>query len=312
MLSAFTLTEDPINLPNGASARNKRINIAWKGKAILSLSQNDYRNYIYPLFTPSGISLTAESPIDHPHHQSISIGADHFNCYLPFGDDKFEEANYNFYVNYTFQGRAPGRIISKSIENKEITENHLRVIQTLFWQGPEEWGAPNRRHVATEKRVIDIYPGQNSNIVDITSILHPTKWEIKIGPTRHGYFTIRLADGLRMVDGGTLWNSDRLTGQEVLSNVNSQWIDAYGPSYMGHKVGLAIFPYGNTGYDSWGISDYGIITINPLLNKKYTLRKDSAIEFAVRIVAHEGDTYEAKIEELHKDFIENFDNSIKG
>ena len=115
-----------------------------------------------------------------------------------------------------------------------------------------------------------------------------------------------------MVDGGTLWNSDRLTGKEVLSNVNSQWIDAYGPSYMGNKVGLAIFPYGNTGYDSWGISDYGIITINPLLNKKYTLRKDSAIEFAVRIVAHEGDTYEAKIEELHKDFIENFDNSIKG
>lgn len=308
MLSEFTINEDPIILPNGASARNKRIKIGWKDKAILALSQSDYRNYIYPIFTPSGISLTAESPIDHPHHQSISIGADHFNCYLPFGDDKFEEANYSFYVNYTFQGRAPGRIISNSIKNNEITENHLRITQILFWQGPEEWGAPDRRHVATEKRIIDIYPGQNSNIVDIRSILKPTKWEIAIGPTRHGYFTIRLADGLRMVDGGSIVNSAGITGKNILSNMNSHWVDAYGPSYKGNMVGLAIFPYSNTGYDSWGISDYGIITINPLLNKKYKLRKNSTIEFAVRIVAHDGDTYNAKIEEQHTDFIKKFDN----
>ena len=68
------------------------------------LSQGDFRNYIYPVFTPSGVLVTSESPIDHPHHQSVTIGADHFNCYLPYSSDKVEEANYSFYVNYVIPG----------------------------------------------------------------------------------------------------------------------------------------------------------------------------------------------------------------
>ena len=92
----FTVEDDRIDLPRGATARARRVKVGWRGRQILGLSQGDFRNYIYPVFTPSGVQVTTESPIDHPHHQSVTIGADHFNCYLPYSADKVEEANYSF------------------------------------------------------------------------------------------------------------------------------------------------------------------------------------------------------------------------
>ena len=72
----------------------------------------------------------------------------------------------------------------------------------LEWQGPIEWGAPERRVLARETRTIDVRTTEESNILDIRSRLEPTQWDIIIGPTRHAYFTVRMADGLRVVDGG--------------------------------------------------------------------------------------------------------------
>ena len=79
----FTVEDDRIELPRGATARARRVKVGWRGNSILGLSQGDFRSYVYPVFTPSGVQVTSESPIDHPHHQSVTVGADHFNCYLP-------------------------------------------------------------------------------------------------------------------------------------------------------------------------------------------------------------------------------------
>ena len=93
-----------------------------------------------PLHSGRCVAVTTDGPIDHPHHQSVWIGADHVYCRLPYATDAFEDATYNFYVGETFQGRAPGRIISVGLESTELAADHLRITQTLEWQGPEEWG----------------------------------------------------------------------------------------------------------------------------------------------------------------------------
>ena len=165
MTHNFTVAEEPINLPKGAVAKAKRFKVTWRNQTITALSQGKYRAYLYPVVTPAGVTVTAEAPIDHPHHQSITIGADHFNCYLPFSTNKHEEATYNFYINETFQGRAPGRIVSISTDSTEHSERHLRIVQQLEWQGPEEWGANGRRILARETRTYDIFPRDEANII---------------------------------------------------------------------------------------------------------------------------------------------------
>jgi len=159
----FSVTPDEVALPQGAYAKDRRLNVLWQGRHITSLSQGEYRAYLYPVYTPEGVPVTTEIPPDHPHHNSVWFAADHVNCRLPFAGDKLEEANYNFYINEVFQGRAPGRIIARDTQSTERSESHLEVKQTLDWQGPVEWGAPHRRRLAIETRTFDIRPGQQAN-----------------------------------------------------------------------------------------------------------------------------------------------------
>ena len=158
-------------LPKGAWAQSHRLNVRWRGKDLTALSQGAFRAYLFPVYTPAGFAVTSESPLDHPHHNSLWIGVDHFNCYLPYSSGALEEANYNFYVNDIFQGRAPGRILGVDVEAEETADDHLRLVQTLHWQGPIEWGAPERRTLAVETRTIDIRPGEVANLFDVRSQL---------------------------------------------------------------------------------------------------------------------------------------------
>ncbi len=298
----FTVENDRVDLPRGATARTKRVKVGWRGRQIIALSQGDFRNYIYPVFTPSGIQVTAESPIDHPHHQSVTIGADHFNCRLPYSDDKFEEANYSFYVNYVFQGRAPGRIVSRTLEDTQIDEKHLQLVQDLDWKGPEEWGAPNRRTVAVERRTIDVRVEEKYNLIDIYTKISPTEWDISIGPTRHAFFTIRIADGLRVVDGGALLDSEGRNSGDAISGKSSKWVDAYGCIYDDSQVGVAVFPDPSVNAPYWGVADYGTLTVNPLFYKPWELGVGDFVETGIRLVVHDGSPYEARIADLYDDF----------
>ncbi len=297
-LQHFSVEEDRIHLPRGAVARARRVNVAWRGKTILGLSQGDFRNYIYPLFSPAGVLLTAEAPIDHPHHQSLTIGADHVNCYLPYADNKLEVANYSFYVNYTFQGRAPGRITSVDLDVEELDIDHLRLVQRLQWQGPEEWGAPNRRIIAEETRTIDIHPGDTANIVDIRSELRPAQWEIRIGPTRHAYLTVRMADGLRVLDGGTVVDSAGRRGSEAITGRQADWVDASGAASGGRRAGVAVLHRAAATGAAWGVADYGTITVNPFHAKARALRLGEVLVFEARLLAHDGEIEESGLEIL--------------
>ena len=73
-LRNFSLEGDQVALPKGASAQSHRLNVRWRGKNLTALSQGAFRAYLFPVYTPAGFALTSESPLDHPHHNSLWIG----------------------------------------------------------------------------------------------------------------------------------------------------------------------------------------------------------------------------------------------
>ena len=146
MPSNFTVRHDAVDLPTGATAQSRRLKAAWRGRPVAAFSQSAYRPYVYPVLTPAGVPVTGETPIDHPHHNSITVGADHFDCRFQYAADRLEDGTYNFYVNDVFQGRAPGRTVAVSTDSREVSQRHLRVVQTVHWQGPAEWGRARQTH----------------------------------------------------------------------------------------------------------------------------------------------------------------------
>lgn len=289
-MKRFTVEPDRVDLPTGASAGARRTWIRYDGRIIAALSQNAYRAYIYPLLTPGGVSVTAESPIDHPHHNSITIGSDHFDCLFVYDRSRVERGTYNFYVNDTFQGRAPCSIVSTAVDSIEMAEDRLRIDQRLEWRGPVEWGAPNRRVLARETRTIDIQPGKTVNIVRIDSRLEPADWDILIGPTRHAYFTVRMADGLRVIDGGTIVDADGRRDVQGINGNTASWVDLYGMGPHGREAGAAIIPHPSSLQTAWYAHDWGSVAVNPFLHEQGSLRRGGSMDVGVTIVAHDGPT----------------------
>ena len=294
-LSNFSLEGDEVALPKGAWAQSHRLNVRWRGRDLTALSQGAFRAYLFPVYTPAGFAVTSESPLDHPHHNSLWIGADHVNCYLPFAGGAFEEANYNFYVNDIFQGRAPGRILGVEVEADEIADDHLRLVQTLHWQGPIEWGAPERRTLAVETRTIDIRPGEVANLFDIRSQLRAAEWDLRIGPTRHAYFGLRLTEALRVTNGATMVDAEGRVGGGAISGEVSDWVDCSGTVAAGRQAGGALFPYPSAQGFPWFVADWGTLTVNPLASKGYALKRGDVLDFAVRFVVHDGDAEAADV-----------------
>jgi hypothetical protein len=288
MHSNFTVQYDAVDLPKGATAQARRLKVAWRGRPIAAFSQSAHRAYIYPVFTPAGVPVTGEMPIDHPHHNSITVGADHFNCHFRYAGDRVEDGTYNFYINDIFQGRAPGRTLAVSTDSREISERHLRVVQQVHWQGPVEWGALDRRVLARETRTIDIRTSETSNILDIRSRLEPTDWDIVIGPTRHAYFTVRMADGLRVVDGGKIMDADgHSTVQDINAN-SATWVDMSATGPHGHEVGVTVVAHPSPLPTGWYAHEWGTVAVNPFLHEEQSIRRGETLELAVTAIAHDG------------------------
>jgi len=304
LVEYFSVQEDRIELARGAWAASHRLAVRWRKKRILSLSQGPYRPYLYPVFTPSGFAVTSESPADHPHHNSIWLALDRVRCRFPYSSDETEEGTYNFYVNGTFQGRAPGRILTTAVESEELAPDHLRIVLTLQWRGPKEWAAPDGRVLLTETRTLDIRPGERANLVDFRSRLRAGQWGLVLGPTRHGLFGVRLIEALTVTHGGRLLNSEGRQGGRAISREKAGWVDGSGTLGTEVRAGVALFPQASTAGHPWYVTDWGTLTINPMAGPGLPLEPGQDVEFGLRIAVHDGDAGEARVAELYRAFQE--------
>ena len=287
-MKKYGLSEDLVTLPAGAYTKAKRVWVRHEGKPIFAFSQGECRHYLYPVHTPSGFAVTAESPLDHPHHNSLWIASDHLCARLPFAEKEHEEAHYNFYVNETFQGRAPGRIISRSIEEATGEGPDYTIRQALVWRGPPEWGAPEGRELATEERFYRVATDEMATVIDLRSRLQPGAWKLRLGPTRHAYFGIRLIDALHPSAGAEIRDSEGHSEPESINRAHAIWVDCTGVIAADREAGVAIIPQSSELSLSWFASDWGVITVNPFRDEALTLNPGAFLDFQVRVIIHDG------------------------
>ncbi len=310
-MESFSILEDRIELAQGAWAASHRLGVRWRGRRILSLSQGPYRPYLYPVFTPAGFAVTSESPADHPHHSSIWVALDRVRCLFPYSSDETEEGTYNFYVNGTFQGRAPGRILTTGVESEELAPDHLRIQLNLQWRGPEEWAASEGRVLLTETRTLDIRPGERANRIDVRSRLQAGQWDIELGPTRHGLFGVRLIETLTVTHGGRLLDSEGREGGRDISRESADWVDGSGTLGRGVRAGVALFPHSSTAGHPWYVTDWGTLTINPMASRVWSLEPGQNVEFGLRVAVHDGDAREAQVGEVYREFQEEIERGSR-
>ena len=289
-MGAFAFESEVIQLPRGAWAKTHRRGLRWNAREIASFTQGPFRPYLYPVFTPAGFPVTTESPADHPHHQSLWIGADHIHVLMPAAEGRTEEYTYNLYANETFQGRAPGRIVETGIEVEQAPQA-FHVVQQLEWRGPSEWAAAEGRVLMTETRTSTFRPGERYHLIDVRSVLAAARWELTLGPTRHAYFNFRVAEALQVTRGGKITEG------------GGAWLDYSGDAGGGNRVGIALMPWARGATWWWFASDWGVVTTGPFRAEAKRLKPGESFMLAARYVVHDGDAASIPLADLQRDFM---------
>jgi hypothetical protein len=266
------------------------------GRPVLGLTQGRQRCYVYPLFTPAGFAVTSESPADHPHHNSFWIAADHLHCRMPVGGEKFEEYTYNFYVDETFQGRAPGRLLETGAAFESVDPDTCRLVQDIDWRGPVEWAAPEGRVAAREKRTLTLSAQPKAYVIDVESELHASEWDFSLGPTRHAYFNVRVAESMTVNNGGAVFDDRGGSGGGAATGVGAKWVCGEGEVGGGNRAGIAVFPHPADHADlSWFVTDWGVMTVGPFRIDGRLVRRGEALRARYRVVVFDGDSTAADI-----------------
>ena len=269
--------------------KESRRKVSWNERFITAFNQGQTRNYLYPVYTPAGQAVTDETPCDHPHHRSIWIAAEMVN-------------GYNFYVESTYAGRVPGSIRETNSAYEEMEDDWLRMTQSLEWRGQPDWSHQNGRLLLTETRTTDIQPGEVSNLITIRSQLVPgedarvgdtASDTVTIGPTKHSYYGVRLADPLHVTQGGTMKDSEGRTNEAEIFDQPADWIDAHGRLAFGKVAGIGVIPDASFDGVPWMVRDYGSIMISTMRTQAVDVTSESPLDQTVRFVIHDGDHQEA-------------------
>lgn len=290
MSDQFNLADDPIALPKGAWAKTERRTLRLGTRPVFSLTQGRHRPYLFPVYTPAGFAVTSECPADHPHHNSFWIASDHVDCWMPAAADRKEQYTYNFYVDETFQGRAPGRIVQLRAEGEALDGNRYRITQAMEWRGPVEWAAPDGRVAAREERVIELGLAGASYVIDVRSTLSAVDWDLSLGPTRHAYFNLRLAESIAVTSGGRVLDDRGRSGGAAVSGSGARWVDYSGPVGGGHRAGMTLFPDPRDHAEPfWFVTDWGVVTVGPFRFEKRQIPQGASMTLRYRVLVHDGD-----------------------
>ncbi len=298
-MTDYAFDREDIDLPKGAWARTHRRRLSADGKPVLALTQGQHRAYVFPLHTPAGFQVTSERPADHPHHASVWIGADHVHLQMPAVGGTVEEYTYNFYVDDVFQGRAPGRILETGVSGSRLEDGRFEIAQTLEWRGPPEWGAENGRLVAREHRTYTLDRGARRHRIDVTSTLSAEDFGLRLGPTRHAYFNVRVADGMIAANGGIVRDDRGREGGAALCGEGARWVDFTGPVGGGHRAGITVIPHPIARRQPfWFVADWGVVTVGPFRGTALDLDAEHPFSSRYAILAHDGEPDLEEIESI--------------
>ncbi len=281
----FTLEAADIALPRGAFAGGERRVLRLGDRPVAAFTQGAFRPYLHPVWTPSGAVATAERPADHPHHSGVWCAADHVGL-LTAGPDAIERYDYNFYVDDVFQGRAPGRQMTTDIQFRDLGAGVCSCAQRIEWRGPVEWAAPQGRLVLTEERVTTVSARGGAHRFDIVSTLSAHQIDVEIGPTRHAYFNVRLADAIGLDASARPRDDQGRVGGAAIGETGAAWIDFSGPVGHGRSAGVAVAPQAMTG-PSWFAADWGVVTVGPMRRRSVRVAAGEAVSFGCRFVAYD-------------------------
>ena len=260
--------EDRSTAGKVATIVDPRVNLAWVG----------FKPFWYPLYTPSGLRLTENSPADHPHHHSLWFGHSNING-----------------VDCWMETEAAGKILLQEIRNV--------IAGPVFagWTETNGWVAPDGTKLLEEDRTHRFWHLGQGYLLDLQLMFRATEGEISFAKEKDAGLGIRMADSLDVEDGGLILNSHGDRNEAGTFDRLADWVDYSGP-VAGRIGGIAVFNGPDVPTHPWFTRDYGPLLSNFMRFQSCALPKGERLNLSFRLYLHDGSAETAHVAEQYVAF----------
>jgi hypothetical protein len=240
--------------------------------------------YLFPVNGPrTGKSVTTETSEPYPHHHSVFLGCDRVNG-----------------GNYWQEGLERGRIASKEAKVAKAEGDEVVIEDRCVWERP---GAP--APMEDRRRITISAPSADLRLIDVDVTL-TALIDVRVEPTNHSLFAVRVAKELSPAGGGALVDSEGRKGEKETFGKKAAWCDFSG-TRGGAVEGIAILDHPKNPWSPcpWFTRDYGFISPTPMQwigREGWRLEKGKSVRLRYLVVVHAGDAEAAGLRKIQEEW----------
>ncbi len=261
------------------------IRIGGQEYARYQFSPSRWKPYLYPLRAANGLSLLADAPTDHRHHHGIWVGHGRVN------DIDFWLERYN-----------SGKIVHRKFENKAGGSDTGSFTETC------DWVSPTGQVILSDTRTFTFYDTPlEARYFDFELTLRaPEGATVTLYPTNEaGLPHVRVAESLRVRDGGTLTNAEGKKNERGTYKQRSPWMDCSGKlGRLTCGIALLEHPQNPDFPTPWFTRDYGPFSPNYgfFREEPIVVTPDEPLRLRYRFYTHNGDVQEGRVAEAWEEY----------
>jgi hypothetical protein len=284
LLAGATYSQDAIRVE--ADGSRVVVKLGDKPLAAYQYVENPAKPYLAELYSPGGVNVLRDSPVDHKHHHGLmfAVAVDGVNFW--------EEASKSGHQKHR-EGAEP-QVVERDGQSFLVATQKL------------DWVAPGDKLLLREDRTMMV--GQvakpAATVVGGRCILETPPGKDSVTLTGSPYFGLGMRFVQSMDKGGTFLNADGKTGVKGTNDARSAWC-AYSASAGGKPVTVAMFGFpGNPRHPAtWFTMDQGFAYMAATLNlAKEPLKVESGKPLVLRyaVAVWDGKVEKAAIDGLYE------------
>jgi hypothetical protein len=242
------------------------------------IGANYFRAWVFPLYTPRGLTVLQEFPFDHPFHNGLWVAQ---------GPLIFAGEPVHFWPMPP--ERKPGETLFTHMGRMESVgkptiephANGVRFTLQLVWRTGS--GQP----VLDETRTVDLRAVEDATVCDVTTVQRASYGPIEYPATKFGVICVRVEPRLTPVLGGEIIADGGQRGSAEVAYLQPNAYVAYEGQAGGDRFGVLLAVPGQKPYE-WFVRDYGLAAYNPMFERPRHSAQGEIFQLSLRVVAYDG------------------------
>lgn len=254
------------------------------------VSIGHYRPWVFPLYTPGGLTVVEEAPADHPFHSGVFVGQHPVRTSR--GQANFWGTPPARMADDHLQ-RDLGRVVASAPQLRDSHSGSLVVRLSCTWVDAEE------EPVLDEVRTIVWSTGEGATCCDVVSERTASYGDVVLERTKFASVGARVEPRLLPDLGAVVIGDGGRRGRSDVVHEQSSDFVAFENDVPGYGVaGLLLSRPPGSAAGTWFVRDYGMAVLNASLHADTVLPTGSVDRVALRVTAYDGPLDEGRARTL--------------